>query len=407
LGISKSAAEKDDFHFVCKECLQKEEDAKRPKISLKFRVGASSSPAPPSPALVNPQSARPQQLVAVEIPKGDVVQQSSPANQPPTSPYRSLNSDGTHQQASSSQLFSTDRVGSQHRPITSTGSQIMSNGQGQLTQPAALVSSSQPLHHASSHQQPLYNGQQPVALPHQTPQQSSHSFINGQSAAASERLPSPVLNPPTMSPTQGNMDVGPVAGVPRKSSSPEQHVLNGLFGAGNGFTQNGIPSYSQSTPSQVRHTSGPQSPTTQPTSGLSPTKQQTPLPPRSSTHAPIKHQRLSPAPPLSQQINYKRPANASAHAENERRTVSGTPILPPVENLRPSPEQMRNMSSNEPVPTPSKSALPPVHGAHVPSLVSGGTNGMSTEGDVDMNDASPVPAPRMAAVSGGMTTNLE
>ena len=45
LGISQTAAEKEDFHFVCRDCKRKEEDAKRPKIpSLKFKVGSSSSP---------------------------------------------------------------------------------------------------------------------------------------------------------------------------------------------------------------------------------------------------------------------------------------------------------------------------------------------------------------------------
>ena len=45
LGISQVAAEKEDFHFVCRDCKRKEEDAKKPKIpSLKFKVGSSSSP---------------------------------------------------------------------------------------------------------------------------------------------------------------------------------------------------------------------------------------------------------------------------------------------------------------------------------------------------------------------------
>ena len=42
----------------------------------------------------------------------------------------------------------------------------------------------------------------------------------------------------------------------------------------------------------------------------------------------------------------------------EKRTASGTPILPPVETLRPSPQQMRNFSSTGPVPTPSKQLQP-------------------------------------------------
>ncbi|KZF26370.1 hypothetical protein L228DRAFT_11053 [Xylona heveae TC161] len=45
LGVSREEAEREDFHFICKDCQRRIEDAKKPKIpSLKFRVGPSSSP---------------------------------------------------------------------------------------------------------------------------------------------------------------------------------------------------------------------------------------------------------------------------------------------------------------------------------------------------------------------------
>lgn len=45
LGISQSEAEKDDFHFICRDCKRRAEDAARPKIPpLKFHLGSSSSP---------------------------------------------------------------------------------------------------------------------------------------------------------------------------------------------------------------------------------------------------------------------------------------------------------------------------------------------------------------------------
>jgi len=50
LGISQADAEKDDFHFVCRDCIRREEDAKKPKIpSLKFHIGSSSSPPSQKP----------------------------------------------------------------------------------------------------------------------------------------------------------------------------------------------------------------------------------------------------------------------------------------------------------------------------------------------------------------------
>ena len=66
LGISKAAAEKDDFHFVCDDCKKKEERANQPKISLKFKV--TPSPAPPSPARMAHAASPQQPNFRVEIP---------------------------------------------------------------------------------------------------------------------------------------------------------------------------------------------------------------------------------------------------------------------------------------------------------------------------------------------------
>ena len=45
LGFTQQEAEKDDFHFICRDCKRREEDSKKPKIpSLKFHIGSSSSP---------------------------------------------------------------------------------------------------------------------------------------------------------------------------------------------------------------------------------------------------------------------------------------------------------------------------------------------------------------------------
>lgn len=50
--------------------------------------------------------------------------------------------------------------------------------------------------------------------------------------------------------------------------------------------------------------------------------------------------------------------STTAVVSGEKRTVSSTPILPPVENLRPSPQQLRNSSSAGPVPVPTPSKQP-------------------------------------------------
>ncbi|MCJ1430282.1 hypothetical protein MMC29_008199, partial [Sticta canariensis] len=49
-GISKAEAEKEDFHFICRDCQRRAEDAKKPKIpTLKFHLGSSSSPPSSKP----------------------------------------------------------------------------------------------------------------------------------------------------------------------------------------------------------------------------------------------------------------------------------------------------------------------------------------------------------------------
>lgn len=388
LGISKSAAEKDDFHFVCNDCKRKEEDAKRPKISLKFKVGSSSSPVQPSPMLDTSQTSPPGgRLIAVEIQSQQVngkapdqsyangVQQPSsplPGHQPSspshpqTSPsiaqaqYRPIQIQQHHQQApprpdaSNRHAFpSSNLQGNPEQspslpsiqPRLPSTQPAVSNGG-----PSVLSPTSQQTRHL-----PSTHFTASSSVPFQSsPQRPTHSSINGQtpSAAKTPRLASPVLNRPSMSPTQGNMDVGSIAGVPQKSSSLNGHdnVVNG------GPTQ-----YMHVTPrsfSQSRspplHTPGQHH---QPLSGLSPKKQMTPIPaPALSANLTVKKSgsMSPPAAHVSSQILTSQ--SIKDQSAIERRSISGTPIVPPIESLRPSPEQMRNMSSNvnDPVPTPSK-----------------------------------------------------
>lgn len=203
--------------------------------------------------------------------------------------------------------------------------------------------------YGATNQRPLAASQNIQSTPRQPPQHPT----NGQFMGGGGRLPSPVINHPTMSPTQGNMDVGPVAGIAQRSPP----TANGTVMSANGYSRtatNAMPSQAQSTPRPAGQTRPVQTPTAQPLSGLSPKKQQSPLP------LPLPQPTMvSPKPngvPPSLATTHQNPLVRSTPAE--KRVVSGTAILPPVENLRPSPEQLRNMSSNEPVPTPSKQHQP-------------------------------------------------
>ena len=138
------------------------------------------------------------------------------------------------------------------------------------------------------------------------------SSINGALAGATPaaRLPSPILNRPSLSPTQGYHNVAASSGVPQKSSS--------------GYSPSSLDS------------------TNQRTTGHSPTKH---LPSLGTQQAHLHHSRI---PSLS-------PRAPSANADTiSVVSPSGTPILPPAETLAPSPTQLRK----SPVPTPSKQARP-------------------------------------------------
>ncbi|EXJ85033.1 hypothetical protein A1O3_05708 [Capronia epimyces CBS 606.96] len=401
LGISKSAAEKDDFHFVCDDCKRKEEDAKKPKISLKFKVGTSSSPFQPSPPQTTAQAPARLQLAGVEIPSHNVVHppsrgsmangyqsQSSPPSQSAPSPSRAphVHNDGTQKYAYSRPAHGapqhaqpnaasngTSLPNSHPRPIDfhqgHLADPLRGNQTSQQPYPIPLSNGparSPPLQAASGHSpysngtpyqyQHYLPGQRPLSAEQNTPRQPSQTVANGQPTTGSGRLPSPVINRPTMSPTQGNMDVGPVAGIGQRSPARDQHAVNGTVPSINGYPQqapNGVLSQPQGTPRPPSQAQPAQTPKTQPFSGLSPKKQQTPVPLSRPSVIPQKPNNMS--PPLTNISQY---TTSTGSGPAERRTVSGTPILPPVEDLRPSPEQLRNMSSTEPVPTPSKQSQP-------------------------------------------------
>ncbi|OQU98480.1 hypothetical protein CLAIMM_04265 [Cladophialophora immunda] len=375
LGIPKSAAEKDDFHFICKDCRRKEEDAKKPKISLKFRVGTSSSPVPPSPV---PST----KVVAVEVPtqstprspsQGEITNghQHSPPNQlsSPSRPIQFAQMNGVHPQ---------QRLGpTQHQPTSTSPRQQgytvrpiqpyppgISNGAARSPPPQGQGNYS---FFYNGTQYPYQNsaGQRPLApspIPKHPPQNSG-----AQTMSNSGRLPSPVINRPTISPTQGNMDVGPVAGIPQKSAQFHQPGANGVYSPANGTSSKfqgtpRPPAQHQAQPAQTPVSRAP----TYPLSGLSPKKQQTPGPiqpvpggsPLNSNPASSSPTSTSLQPTMSPAGNIGINILSPAPHPVEKRIVSGTPILPPIENLRPSPEQLRNMSSTEPVPTPSKQSQP-------------------------------------------------
>jgi hypothetical protein len=359
------------------------EDAKKPKISIKFRTGLSSSPTQSKS-----EGRRPGQetLVSVEIPKkrgpgrppgttrpvvkgapkkghaAPAIDQPGRSGGPAYFPQPMLNGYGSYNGVQKSadrpqQAWPYTNGFAQAGPASNPpaifspsayGTHPGSSGQpGSFGSPSNSSNYARP---ASSHSQylPYYNGipypyqsypsQSPPSRPMSSHSQHVHSAyhatphgLNNANNANNARIPSPVLNRPVMSPTQGNHHVGPTAGVPEKSPGTSyaplfaQQRTPGMYHSNGGSNY-----YSQTTPASLSY-----SPHTNHMSGLSPTKH-------------------SPAAPQPAYMSQKSSISPSPSGPGSFRSVSGTPIFPPAENLAPSPRQL----SKSPVPTPSKNPSP-------------------------------------------------
>ncbi|KAL4744469.1 hypothetical protein BDW72DRAFT_88260 [Aspergillus terricola var. indicus] len=302
LGIKQEEAESEDFHFVCRDCKRQEEEAKLPKLPpLKFKVGSS----PSSNADGHPETK------AIPPTNEDAVANGSPSKQPslpqptqppfPTSPERRPQSSYASSFSPSRAPFSPSKgingiVSSQELPQLPPIQDFAPNSRGPLAPAPSLT-------------------QRPS---------SSHSIH-------SPTLPSPIQNRPSMSPTQGNRDVGPLAGFPPMPSSD---------GPGPGPTSwTPYGQHQTPRPSTGHHASFSSVHSGNGSFAATPTANRA-----SSPHS---HHLLSGISPTKQS---PRPLTAGG--------MVGAPILPPVQKLEPSPKLMGRSSPDAPIPPPVKCMTP-------------------------------------------------
>ncbi|WEW55750.1 hypothetical protein PRK78_001183 [Emydomyces testavorans] len=351
LGIPKEEAERDDFHFICADCKRRIEEAKRPKIPpLKFRIPASTSPPsvkvngekrkqPPSEEspVKKPKKPRPAPSPVVSSPQTAVPQATSISGLGPN--LNGADASGHQDVYPSPTQLAVNGVpatqpplqpmqnGTLHHPIKRPHIHSVRARPGHLTQPGQQAP-------AGQHPEPHFKFIQhypPPAVPHSTTT-SFNSQRPSSSYSVPSAYPSPIQNRPSMSPTQGNRDVGPLAGFP-PSAAPNGTVpgtpLNRNQAAHHPASspyvnQTPSTSFSSATPhASFAHTPPPNYSQTVATSGLSPTK-----------HSPPR------APPTFSP------------------SVGNTSILPPVQKLHPSPKLMGRSSPDAPIPAPVKSMTP-------------------------------------------------
>lgn len=157
--------------------------------------------------------------------------------------------------------------------------------------------------------------------------------------SAQSAFPSPIQNRPSMSPTQGNRDVGPLAGFP-PSSNPQ----NGSVPA---------------TPFAQRHVHSNQtSPYAAPPSSHHTRPRSFSLSTPNSLMNSFQH---SPPPSRYSQGQYMSGISPTKHSPAQPPASSGmgsATILPPIQKLEPSPKLMGRNSPDAPIPPPVKSMTP-------------------------------------------------
>lgn len=288
-----------------------------PKIPpLKFKVG--SSPSSADAAIERPKGVAGETSAPAPL-HAQHAQHASPSKQPAMQP--SLPPQGTFQPipfplsperrpqtAHAPGAFGAPRA--PFSPLKGANGYNPSRDQGPKLPSIHQATNLPPLGHFQS----PFQSQRPA---------SSHSV-------QSPSLPSPIQNRPSMSPTQGNREVGPLAGFPPAASTespapwtPYRQHHAPLPGSGHRPSFSSIHSGAHpafaATPNGG-HSSPPQSSHGRPLSGISPTKQ-------------------SP-----------RPMTASG--------VSAAPVLPPIQRLEPSPKLMGRSSPDAPIPPPVKCMTP-------------------------------------------------
>jgi hypothetical protein len=400
LGISKAAAEKDDFHFVCADCKQKEADAKKPKISLKFRAGVSSSP-PSSRDGPATQPAQKPQFAGVHVPKqrpamsnGYTAPHSSPPaqhrpltyNQPNSGIYNG-NAPPYYQEPRAPQYTGYGSRQPYQRPGSSSGSQNMTpgnmqagqspiyNGAGRAQQPSyspqplqspPINSNPRPAIQQKTEEQKAKIAQQRAMLQQRQAEILAQSQRQGSGVSAQQAHP-PYYNgtPHTYQAYPPQQRQSPTQSMPRPTSSHSnsngmsaspsaQRIPSPVLNRPNmqptqgNYDTASITGMAEKSPTMNYHPAlfAP-SPSPHPQPQVTPQQQQYQSNGtyRQSSQTPVPVSGLSPtkhSPPLNNTVS------PVPHAA--QRSVSGTPLFPPAEKLAPSPEQM----SKEPVPTPMK-----------------------------------------------------
>ncbi|KAF3480240.1 uncharacterized protein GIQ15_05587 [Arthroderma uncinatum] len=367
LGISQSEAEKDDFHFICADCKRRIEEAKRPKIPpLKFRITSSASP----PSKKGSQPDNVQAAVKNQPANNHSVsptQQFRPAPMeprlfapnPPVASHPMFVKNGVPQQPPTIKAINqltieaTNRsiIKATNRSINKTINRLINKPNKHINQPTTKPNKriNKLINMLINKPNKAINQDQLCLM-----RDNLHPQRPTSSGSIPSSFPSPVQNRPSMSPTQGNGDVGPLAGfppapVPAPTAAPSPGT-NGTY-PGTPYQRNhaGFSPYPFQQQPQHHHPSS-QSPSTSFSSSMTN--------PQASFGQTPPSNRYSPGIPMSGLSPTKHsPARPASFNE-----VGVQSVVPPIQRLQPSPKLMGRASPDTPIPAPVKNMAPePVH----------------------------------------------
>ncbi|MCJ1308088.1 hypothetical protein MMC25_001739 [Agyrium rufum] len=352
LGISKAAAEKEDFHLVCSDCKRKLEDAQKPKIpALKFTIGSSSSPPTAKSTPVNQNGDHTKKRKSEGTPRSDGLPPMKKFKHvaiPPARPNGSSDATSWNDKAAMHQSLMNgptlsprgqipqprDSPASSPPPglLSPSKTAVYRNGNARRSVsngytfhnngPAAMTNGTQnsppnTAHNSFTQPEPRMNStsQQPQATPVSSQNTSdlngtlqsngNHIDANNSVYGNKNKVPSPLNNRPSMSPTSGHYSISTFS----KTYTPKPtNGANGHNGYGNAqpastpYT-NPIPIKNMTSASPAppnTHLMSDSSPVMQPPNtdagqrqmaGISPVKQSSPRP---SSRESLGHESLIP-----------------------------------------------------------------------------------------------------------------
>ncbi|ORY13759.1 hypothetical protein BCR34DRAFT_480526 [Clohesyomyces aquaticus] len=350
-GITEAQAERDDFHFVCKTCLRKEEDAKKPKLPpLKLRL-TSASPGSSKPShdasIATHGPAR--RLDSVQIPtqRAPVLPQASQSiPQPPQPTQLLMNGPSLSPRG---QALGPPGI---QRSEAAYGSPV--NRMNGNSSPLAVRSFSADIKGLPTSSPPHYQTPRAVSGP-QSNYSSVHAQANGNTyGAPNPFVPAPTppyatsFNRPTSSQSNGAPYQSPVKHSPAPSPQPTKGLRNAYS-----FTNS---PHSSFPPSSAQRLS------------FSPTKNSSPPPPlpQLSSPAPIVPY-MAPSSPQMPAHVLPDPIPAPEKHDGARpassHSISETPVFPPIKSLSPSTKP-QNFSApvKKASPTPERPRFAPVSG---------------------------------------------